>query len=148
MILLSILLLVAIYSLYEGELETVVFDKKIDKLQIRYKNILCKTRFQNQTLSKITSIRACVRGRSGPNETVHYVICIFTENGEMTKVLFSKSEGRIKRQLLLMRKFLRIELDKPIAVVDMSTADEEVKVDLKTRIIQDIKKRKKPYITA
>ena len=47
-----------------------------------------------------------------------------------------------------MRKFLQIELDKPIAVVDMSTADEEIKMDLKTQILQDIKKKKKPYITS
>jgi len=48
----------------------------------------------------------------------------------------------------LIRKFLRLELDKPIAVVDMSTADAEVKKDLKQRIIEAIKASKQPLVTA
>ena len=37
------------------------------------------------------------------------------------KVMFSKDKNRIKKQLLLLRKFLDIEGDKPIEVVDYAT---------------------------
>ena len=47
-----------------------------------------------------------------------------------------------------MRKFLRIELDKPIGVVDQTTAETEVQKDLKERILDEYRKVKKPEITA
>ena len=47
-----------------------------------------------------------------------------------------------------MRKWLNIELDKPIAIVDMSTANDEVQKDLKSRIIDAYKAAKKPIITS
>ena len=55
---------------------------------------------------------------------------------------------RIKKQLLLIRKFLKFELEKPIAIVDMSTADYEEKKDLKTRILHAYREAKKPLVTS
>ena len=66
----------------------------------------------------------------------------------MIKVLFSKNEARIKKQLLLIRKFLGIELDKPIAVVDMISAKLENSKDLKSRILDEYRKAKKGVLTA
>ena len=57
----------------------------------------------------------------------------------MSKVLMSKNPDRIKRQLLAIRKFLVIELEKPIALVDISTADYEVHKDIKTRIKEEMR---------
>lgn len=93
---------------------------------VRYTNFVCKRRYHCHALKNIESIRACKRGHQGPNETEHYILCIFTHSGEMIKVLFSKNEHRIKKQLLLIRKFLGIELAKPISVVDMLSAKVEV----------------------
>ena len=117
-ILMSILLLAGLFSLYEGEVESVILDRKAQTILIRYTNFLCKRRYHCHSLKNIQSVRACVRGHKGHSETAHYVLCIFMHSGEMLKVLYSKKEQRIKKQLLAMRKFLRIELDKPIGVVD------------------------------
>lgn len=107
LLLLSLLLLVSAACLYEGEVETVILDKAFDKLMVRYTSFLCKKRFFCHSLSDISGIRGCVRGHKGPSETEHYVICIFLNNSrECLKVLFSKSPDRIKKQMLLMRKFL------------------------------------------
>ena len=43
------------------------------------------------------------------------------------KVMFSKDKNRIKKQLLLLRKFLDIEGDKPIEVIDYATMEYENK---------------------
>ena len=117
-ILMSILLLGGLGSLYEGEVESVILDRKAQTILIRYTNFLCKKRYQCHSLKNIQSVRACQRGHKGHSETAHYVLCIFMHSGEMLKVLFSKKEQRIKKQLLAMRKFLSIELDKPIGIVD------------------------------
>ena len=144
MVLLSVLLLGGLFSLYEGEVESIILDKKAETILVRYVNFICKKRYHCHALKNINCVRACVRGHKGHSETVHYVLCIFMHSGEMIKVLFSKSEQRIKKQLLAIRKFLAIELDKPIAVVDMSTAEYEVKKDLKERILEVYRKAKQP----
>ena len=118
----TLLLIGGFCALYEGEVETIILDKKEETILIRYTNLICGKRYHCHALKNISGVRACVRGRKGPTETEHYVLCIFTHSGEMIKVLFRKSEGRIKRQLLAVRKFLALDLDRPIAVVDMSTA--------------------------
>lgn len=110
--------------LYEGELETVIFDKTVNKVMVRYKSFFCKKRYFCHALSEISGVRGCVRGHKGPSETEHYIICIFLNNSrDCLKVLFSKNPDRIKKQMLLIRKFLKIDLEKPIAIVNMSTAE-------------------------
>ena len=49
---------------------------------------------------------------------------------------------------MLIRKFLNIELDKPIGIVDMATADTEVKLDIKQRILEEYRASKRPVITS
>ena len=80
-LLLSILLLISLLCIYEGEVETVTFDKAGNNLQVRYTNFMCIRRVHCQPLHEITSIRACKRGRSGPSETCHYVLCIYMKSG-------------------------------------------------------------------
>lgn len=147
-VLLAVLLIAGLASLYEGEVESVILDKKAETILIRYKNFLCKKRYHCHALKNIKSVRACVRGHKGHSETAHYVLCIFMHSGEMIKVLFSKKEHRIKKQLLAMRKFLQIELDRPIAILDMSTAEFEENKDLKARILDEYRKQKQPQVTA
>ena len=96
-ILLSILLLAGLFSFYEGEIESVVLDKKAETILIRYKSFLCTKRYHCHSLKNVKSLRACTRGHRGHSETAHYVICIFLHSGEMIKVLFSKKEHRIKK---------------------------------------------------
>ena len=123
LLLLTGLLTGGFFSLYEGEIESIILDKKVETILVRYRNFLCKKRYHCHALKNISGIRACVRGHRGNSETEHYVLCIFMHSGEMIKVLFSKREARIKKQLLAMRKFLAIELEKPIGIIDMTTAD-------------------------
>lgn len=113
-------------SLYEGEVETITLDKKTETLLVKYTSFLCKKRYHCHALKNISGVRGVIRGRKGPSETSHYVLCIYTHSGQMIKTLFSKNEARIKKQLLLIRKFLGIELEKPIQIVDMATADFEI----------------------
>lgn len=104
--LMTVLLVTGVFSIYEGEIESIILDKKAETLLVRYTNLLCKKRYFCHALKNVSGVRACVRGHKGTNETEHYVLCIFTHSGEMIKVLFSKNAERIKRQLLAMRKFL------------------------------------------
>ena len=145
--LLSLLILAGLASLYEGEVETVVLDKQTETLLVKYTSIMCKKRYHCHALKNISGVKGIIRGRKGPTETTHYVLCIYTHSGQMIKTLFSKSEARIKKQLLLIRKFLGIELEKPIQIVDMAQADLEVQTDLKTKIMEHYRELKKPLIT-
>lgn len=137
-----------VYSLYEGEFESITFDRKSETVLVRYTNFLCKKRYYCHALADISSVRAVERGRKGPSETAHYILCIYMKSGQMVKILWSKNAMRIKKQLLLIRKFLKFELEKPIAIVDMSTADYEEKKDLKTRILHAYREAKKPLVTS
>ena len=49
---------------------------------------------------------------------------------------------------MLIRKFLQIELDRPVAVVDMVTAKMETKKDLKEKVRDEIRESRKPIITS
>lgn len=138
-ILLTILLTAGLYSLYEGELETIVFDKKSKTMLVRYTNFICKKRYTCEALKNISGIKACIKGHKGPGESEHYILCVYTHSGSMTKVLMSKNPDRIKRQLLAIRKFLAIELEKPISLVDTSTAEDEIQKDIRTRIKEEMR---------
>ena len=95
--LMALLLFAGIYCFYDGEIESIILDKKSKTLMVRYTSILCKKRYYVHALKDISGIRACIRGRKGPAETEHYVLCIFTYSEDMVKVLFSKDPDRIKR---------------------------------------------------
>ena len=91
----SICLIGCLWSIYEGEVESLTFDKKSETFLVRYTNIVCKKRYHCHPLKDITSIRAVSKGRKGPNETQHYILCIYLKNDVMIKVLFSKNSTRI-----------------------------------------------------
>ena len=63
------------------------------------------------------------------------------------KVMFSKDKNRIKKQLLLLRKFLDIEGDKPIEVIDYATMEYENK-SFGKKVVEIMKRMKKPVVTA
>jgi len=89
--LMSICILGCLFSLYEGEVESITLDKKTDTILVRYTNIVCKKRYHCHALGDISSVRAVCRGRKGPSETQHFILCIYLRTGQMIKVLFSKS---------------------------------------------------------
>ena len=95
--LLAFCLIGCICSLYEGEFESITFDRKSDTLLVRYTNFLCKKRYYCHALDDISSLRAVQKGRKGPSETVHYILCIYMKSGKMVKVLWSKNPQRIKK---------------------------------------------------
>ena len=78
---------------------------------------------------------------------MHYVLMIFTDEGNSYKVMWSKNEQRIKKQLMLLRKFLEIELNMPIDVIDNATLEFQNK-SFGKRVVEQMKKLKKPLITA
>lgn len=89
--LLSFCLFGCMYSLYEGEIESISIDKKTETLLIKYTNILCKKRYHCHAIGEILNIKAVQKGRKGPSETQHYILCIYLRQGQMIKVLFSKN---------------------------------------------------------
>ena len=61
--------------------------------------------------------------------------------------MVSKNEQRIKKQLLVLRKFLDIEGDKPIEIINNATMLQEQKTFGK-KVVEVMRKLKKPVVTA
>ena len=72
---------------------------------------------------------------------------IFIANEPPIKVMVSKNEQRIKKQLLVLRKFLEIEGDKPIEVINQATMLQEQK-SFGKKVVEVMRRMKKPVITA
>ena len=117
-------------------------------MSIKYRQFLCFTRRIVHPLNKIKGVKALLKGtKSGGVSTLRYVLIFYMETGEHYKVMKSKNEQRIKKQLLTLRKFLEIELDKPIEVVDYSLQEHQKKTFGK-KVVEKMKELKKPIVTA
>ena len=132
----------------DGDIETLTFDKKTDTMMITHIKFFCHKRRICHTLGSIKAVRAMLKGsKKGGINTLHYVLMIFTDEGHTYKVMWSKNEHRIKKQLMLLRKFLEIELDKPIDVIDNATLEFEKK-SFGKKVVETMRRMKRPVITA
>ena len=90
-------------------------------MSIKYRQFFCCTNRIVHPLKKIKGVKALLKGsKSGGVSTLRYILMIYMESGEHYKVMRTKNEQRVKKQLLTLRKFLEIELTKPVESIDYS----------------------------
>ena len=117
-------------------------------MMITYIKFFCQKQYICHSLESITGLRAVLKGsKKGSVNTLRYVLFIYLDEGEPVRVMGSKNEQRIKKQLLILRKFLDIEGDRPIEVVSNATMEYEEK-SFGKKVVETMKKLRKPVVTA
>jgi len=133
--------------IYAGEIETTTFDKEQGTMILTRWRITCARTFKCHSLDTIAKVSAVKRGvLSKGASTQHYVLMIFFKDpstlepvdlsqetsasdlGDHTtyrqavpppvKILSTKNDLKIKKELLCLRKFLDLDLDQPLRIVD------------------------------
>jgi hypothetical protein len=121
---------------YAGKVETIVFDKDSNTVMVTRTRITCQKKLTCHSLDSIAKITANRRGsKSKSLNTEHFVLMIYfkeraaapAESGEYRqkkfftpplKILSTKNDVRIRKELLLLRKFLNLDMDQPIRIID------------------------------
>lgn len=111
---------------------------------------LCQPKqYSFHKLNDIQSVRAIRHGktRGFNHDSTRCSIKVFFKSGQAIRILSSKSSLRVKKELLCLRRFLEIELDRPISIQDQSVVEDELKT-LKQRILKEYRKLKEPVVKA
>ena len=113
-----LLLSVGIWFFAEAKIETVVFDKVSKTLLLTHISCFSSRKYACHAFDEIASVRAVKQGkRRGFNhDTTYFAVKIYFKNGQALRILSSKTALRVKKELLCLRRFLGIELDKPIHI--------------------------------
>lgn len=97
----AVLLFVAGTAFWECYTESVVFDKKKDRVELKRMHLLTmssKVTFHN--MSHIARVYAALRGvKKGNNDMTFYVLILKLTNGQTLKILETKNASKIRREV-------------------------------------------------
>jgi hypothetical protein len=114
----SLLLLVGLWFFAEAKIETVILDKASKTVILTHTCLFTSPKYACHALEDIVSVRAVKQGkRRGFNhDNTYFAVKIYFKNGQALRILSSKTALRVKKELLCLRRFLCIELEKPIHI--------------------------------
>eukprot|EP00347_Sterkiella_histriomuscorum_P007295 403349505 len=107
-----------------GKVETIIFDRRTDRIIIYKTSICCDRKIKSFNLSSIADIRAVWRGvQKNQVNTLHYKIVISFINHADISILPTHNIRRVQKQLLLILKFMGMYEE------DLKIHDERTKLD-------------------
>jgi len=102
----------------DSVIETVIFNKRINTLQLERYDIYCQNKHTRIRMDYIQRVYAVRRGIKKPGtDTTHYALIVKTVNNQRIKILETRNALRIRKELLVVRKFLELE-DEVLAIYD------------------------------
>ena len=94
------LIILAFSFMYAGKVESIVFDKQLQQLQLWKTSILCLKDVQKYSMRQISGVRVYRRGHNGVNVyTIHYKINVDFKERPSLKIMETQSREKAVRQV-------------------------------------------------
>ena len=93
-------------------MRTFVFDKRSDAIVYYKTSVTCAKKMKLYRLSDLVRVRAAERGyEKGQVNTLHYLIVLTFQQGHEVGILETSNSMRVKKELLLIKKFMGWDIE-------------------------------------